>query len=114
MTVLATIIHYEIDEGVTDIPVFLKAIPISVILFAFAGHQVWKVIYERDAAKILINGYDSKFRVFTSIISCCLTLCFVISIITSLYLIKVRQADHSDIKDIMQFILMSTVAYLGL
>lgn len=91
MTSLAIIIHYEIDEGVQDLPVFLKAVPIAIMLFTFAGHQAWKVVYESDPAKVLLRGYNLKFRIFSTLISCCLTICFVISIITSLYLIKVRQ-----------------------
>eukprot|EP00347_Sterkiella_histriomuscorum_P010398 403376456 len=114
MTSLALIIHFEIDKGVQNLPVFLKAIPIAVMLFTFSGNQAYRVVYEQDPAKVLLRGYNQKFRIFTTLISCCLTICFVISIITSLYLIKVRQQDHEDTKDILQFILIASVAYLGL
>jgi hypothetical protein len=71
-------------------PVFLKAVPIAVMLLSFAGSQLWQVIYEQDIAKILIYGYDSMCRKFVTIISGCITICFVISLVISLYLIENR------------------------
>lgn len=38
MTSLAAIVHFEYDETRYSIPVFLKAIPIAIILLTLAGH----------------------------------------------------------------------------
>ncbi|CDW85796.1 UNKNOWN [Stylonychia lemnae] len=114
ITGLTAIFHYEFDEEGYNMPAFIKAVPIAIILLAYAGNQLWQIIYEKDLVKIMIYGYDSTIRKFITIISGSFTICFVISLITSLYLIENRQKGHEDIKDILQFILMTLVGYLGL
>lgn len=94
ITSLTAIFHYEYDEEGYKMPVFIKAVPIAIILLAYSGNQLWHIIYEQDVVKIMIYGYDSTIRKFITLISGALTICFVISLITSLYLIENRKKGH--------------------
>lgn len=69
-------------------------------------------MHEKDPAAVMLKGYNSKCRFMYSLTTCFVTFCYVISIMTSLTLIKNRSLGNEDTRDIYEYVLLSTVVYL--
>ena len=71
------------------------ATPIAILLISFTASQMWKVLYEEDVALKMLYHYDSKIKIFFTIMCSVLTVCYIISIMMGLYFIE-RHADNKD------------------
>ena len=73
----------------------LIATPVAILLMSFTASSVWKVLYEEDEAQKMLYGYDSKIQISITILTCVLTVCYIISTMMGLYFIE-KHADNKE------------------
>ncbi|CDW76391.1 UNKNOWN [Stylonychia lemnae] len=67
---LSILVYYKFDFHIIHIPLFFVAIPISVILLTISMHQGHTLMFEKDQVKKLLYGYNKKFRIIFTVLSC--------------------------------------------
>ena len=119
---MTLVLYLLCDSTSHSLPVYVIAIPIALLLMSLTVAQIWEIV-ENNPVKAVLFGLDLKTRIIIRVISCCITVCYVISGIASLILMEQRSAHESgkayclnecgvDITDLIEFILLSTLIYV--
>lgn len=85
---LIVLFHLEFENDLRLITREEIVIPISIILLSFAGQQLYNLIYEEDENWKVIHGYDQSHKIILTLCSIIITVCYVISLVASAYLIE--------------------------
>lgn len=93
------IYYYRFDQHVESIPWFVLCIPFALILLSYTLHQIWVIIYEKDFAVKVLNCYESKPKIFVTIISTCSTVVYIICVMAGLFLIEKLDEEDTGMTD---------------
>ena len=84
---LTVVLYIRFDEQ-NQIPFYILAIPISCLLFAFILYQICEITLSKDYNYKILNCYDQKWKLIFTAISSCSTIVYIITLISSLYLVQ--------------------------
>ncbi len=87
---LSLVLYYKYDRQLEELPAFCIAIPVSVVLLSITAYQLWEFIYQNDMKKKILYSLESKYKIFINVCSCCISVCYVISLMISMFLIQQR------------------------
>lgn len=104
----------KFDNDIENAPLFIVAIPCSCILLAISFQQLLEIYFEPDECVALFNSYDSKFKRILAIFNAVITFAFVVSSILALYFLEQKYTNNEDDKQIVQWVLFSTLCYAAL
>ena len=76
------------DNEIENAPLFIVAIPISLILLIISFDQLLAMKFEPDECVALFNSYDSKCKWWLSVINVFFTIAYVGSSIVALYYLE--------------------------
>lgn len=94
LVAMSILFYLKFDMNGDNVPLYAVSIPIAIILVAFTFYQIWQINFETDPAIKMIYSLDQPFKIILTIISSFGTICYIVSIMFSLYLIEQRKTTE--------------------